>query len=563
MELNKVNINLNKIIDRNEIPSPLRQDISHRIKTIEDLKFFLVTAPIKWMPNQILRKYYLNDQLGYISCIYWDNLYYITGTDITKILIFRFEKFGRKIINKKKFEEGIFSDLRSLKVDEDCILQLPKSEMLQFLNKNGCIKTQKKQKVFFWFSVLHDRLFADCLERDCKREFELDLLLKDLKTGQNNEAVLKKIDSIKKSITTEPIYEPAISFKYKYENLNTDTLVGKSPSTRFNRTKNKNDDVNNTNKNKLYEQLVEYMQSLDMVKTPSINNVKFNFDNDTPSELPKPRAKPLATISPTINEDNNENLPVNINNSKINTDKTIGLAKKRKKLSLTIDVPDSNNVKLNHDNKERNDYSPVEVEYNDKINPHIQQNNQYELPLADTYKADQDDKNVNPNKKRKFNSFVPNYNNSANQEYNKYIEQLVSPMGGYVNPFQMQQRNPHSTSLNDKFFFNGVGFTPIRSAFPEMMSGNGYLSNTFTSTVANPSTANDGKPAQEGNPPYMNLLTNMPLFTSNISNVQWGFLTNGEGPFTGIPPLTSVNEGVKTFSSGIGKEEAVKKDDKV
>ncbi|GMM40739.1 homeodomain family transcription factor [Hanseniaspora uvarum] len=558
MNLNESNINLNKIVDGNDIPTPLRQDISHRIKTIEDLKFFLVTAPIKWMPNQILRKYYLNDQLGYISCIYWDNLYYITGTDITKILIFRFEMFGRKIINKKKFEEGIFSDLRSLKVDEDCILQLPKSEMLQFLNKNACIKTQKKQKVFFWFSVLHDRLFADCLERDCKREFELELLLQDLKLDQDNDDLLKKIDNIKKSITTEPVFEPAISFKYKYQDMNSEILTSKSPNSRFNRTKNKADDINNANKNKLYEQLVVYMQSLDMVKTPSINNIKFNFENDNLVENVNLKISPLTKLSPKDKQQNNDNIQVNINNTKINTEKTTGLAKKRKKLSLTIDVPDSNNIKVNHDGEKDNNYSVAEIEYNDKINTHLQQNKQNELPITDTYK---DESPTNVQKKPKFNSFVPNYNNSANQEYNKFIEHMISPMGGYVNPFQMQQVNSQSTNINDKFFFNGVGFTPIRSAFPEMMTGNAYLTNAFTN-INNNNPNEPNKTGQDGNPSHLNMLSNMPLFTGNMTNVQWGFMNNSDGGFSSIPPLTSANEGVKTFSSGIGKDESTKKEDR-
>ncbi|KAL6935047.1 uncharacterized protein HGUI_01681 [Hanseniaspora guilliermondii] len=543
--MDKNNINLNNFKDRNDIPSTLRKDISNRIKTIEDLKFFLVTAPIKWMPNQILRKYYLNDSLGYISCIYWDNLYYITGTDITKILIFRFEQFGRKIINKKKFEEGIFSDLRSLKVDEDCSLQLPKSEMLQFLNKNGCIKTQKKQKVFFWFSVLHDRLFADCLERDCKREFELDLLLQDLEKDPSNQSLLSKLDTLKKSITTQPIFEPAISFKYKYQDLNNETLSGKSPTSRFNRTKNKNDD-SIINKNKLYEQLSMYMKSLDRVKTPSVNNVKFNFEENNISDVSIPR---LSTISPTIKNENIDNPPVNINSSKINTDKTMGLAKKRKKLSLTIDVPDSNIMKLNHQNITKIDESNVEVEYNDKIDPHLHQSNPNEPPIADTYAED------NVNKKRKFNNFVPNYNNSVNQEYNNYINQLVSPMGGYVNPFQMQQANHQSTNFNDKFFFNGVGFTPIRSAFPDMMTGN-----SLTNNLANANLM-DNKTLQEANAQYLNTFANMPLFSSVIPNIQWGFSNMPEGAYTSIPTFSSANEGMKTFSSSIGKDDGINKEE--
>jgi len=70
----------------------------------------------------------------------------------------------------KKFEEGIFSDLRNLKPGIDATLEGPRSEFLEFLYKNGCIRTQKKQKVFFWYSVPHDALFCDALERDLRRE---------------------------------------------------------------------------------------------------------------------------------------------------------------------------------------------------------------------------------------------------------------------------------------------------------------------------------------------------------------------------------------------------------
>ncbi|KAJ7759721.1 hypothetical protein DFH07DRAFT_1060147 [Mycena maculata] len=44
------------------------------------------------------------------------------------------------------------------------------SPFLDLLFKYQCICTQKKQKVFYWFSVPHDRLFLDALERDLKRE---------------------------------------------------------------------------------------------------------------------------------------------------------------------------------------------------------------------------------------------------------------------------------------------------------------------------------------------------------------------------------------------------------
>ena len=92
--------------------------------------------------------------------------------------------------NSKKFEEGIFSDLRNLKSGTDASLEEPKSPFLDFLYKNNCIRTQKKQKVFYWYSVPHDRLFLDALERDLKRE----------KMGQE--------------ATTMAVNEPALSFEF-------------------------------------------------------------------------------------------------------------------------------------------------------------------------------------------------------------------------------------------------------------------------------------------------------------------------------------------------------------
>lgn len=103
---------------------------------------------------------------------------------------FRFQAFGRPVQNSKKFEEGIFSDLRNLKSGTDASLEEPKSPFLDFMYKNNCIRTQKKQKVFYWYSVPHDRLFLDALERDLKRE----------KMGQE--------------ATTKAVNEPALSFEF-------------------------------------------------------------------------------------------------------------------------------------------------------------------------------------------------------------------------------------------------------------------------------------------------------------------------------------------------------------
>lgn len=62
----------------------------------------------------------------FVSCVLWNGLYHITGTDIVRALVFRFEAFGRPVQNMKKFEEGIFSDLRNLKPGQDACLEEPK-----------------------------------------------------------------------------------------------------------------------------------------------------------------------------------------------------------------------------------------------------------------------------------------------------------------------------------------------------------------------------------------------------------------------------------------------------
>lgn len=172
------------------LPTTTPEDVEESISLIDDLSCFLATAPANWQENQIIRRYYLNSEQGFVSCVFWNNVYYITGTDIVKCCLYRMQKFGRTIIQRKKFEEGIFSDLRSLKCGIDATLEQPKSEFLAFLYRNSCLKTQKKQKVFFWFSVLHDKLFADALERDLKKE------------------------TLQQQSTTRAVSEPAISFIY-------------------------------------------------------------------------------------------------------------------------------------------------------------------------------------------------------------------------------------------------------------------------------------------------------------------------------------------------------------
>ena len=93
--------------------------------TLDRLKFFLATAPSQWAEDAdpstssdqhtpALNRFLLPNG-DHVSCVFWNGLYHITGTDIVRALVFRFEAFGRPVRNYKKFEEGIFSDLRNLK----------------------------------------------------------------------------------------------------------------------------------------------------------------------------------------------------------------------------------------------------------------------------------------------------------------------------------------------------------------------------------------------------------------------------------------------------------------
>ncbi|KAI6117173.1 STE like transcription factor-domain-containing protein [Pisolithus croceorrhizus] len=191
----------------NGLSRPLTTKEQENLIHLDRLRYFLKTAPSRWS-SDLSSADYSDDALAatvapylscphpamtrfcissseHVTCVFWSGQYYITGTDIVRSLVFRFEAFGRPVRNIKKFEEGIFSDLRNLKHGIDATLEEPKSPFLDLLYKYQCIRTQKKQKVFYWYSVPHDRLFLDALERDLSRD-----------------------------PTTVPVGEPALSFKW-------------------------------------------------------------------------------------------------------------------------------------------------------------------------------------------------------------------------------------------------------------------------------------------------------------------------------------------------------------
>lgn len=164
-------------------------DPAKAVEQVDAIKYFLVTAPVGWQQGQVIRRCALpGGEL--ISCVKYNGLFYITGTDIIRCLAFRFQLFGRPVVNAKQFEEGVFADLRRLKLRRGACLEPANSEFLQLLYQNGCVKTQRMQKVYYWYSVPHDRLFIDALERDLRR------------------------DRLQTPAATRAVTEPALSFRF-------------------------------------------------------------------------------------------------------------------------------------------------------------------------------------------------------------------------------------------------------------------------------------------------------------------------------------------------------------
>jgi len=145
---------------------PPNPDEITRLAQLDRLKTFLATAPSRWSSqssalggqnNQNQQSVVQQPQYSqngsqlptaptshpalnrfllpsgeYVSCVLWAGLYHITGTDIVRALVFRFEAFGRPVINMKKFEEGVFSDLRNLKPGTDACLEEPKVRTISY-----------------------------------------------------------------------------------------------------------------------------------------------------------------------------------------------------------------------------------------------------------------------------------------------------------------------------------------------------------------------------------------------------------------------------------------------
>ncbi|KAJ6457603.1 STE like transcription factor-domain-containing protein [Mycena sanguinolenta] len=117
---------------RKELSRPLTLQEADRLANFNRLKCFLATAPNRWefqeegpTTHPALNRFLLPNQ-EYVSCVLWNGSYYVSKTDVVRSLAFWFEAFSRPVRNFKKFEEGLFYDMRSLKPGADACLEEPK-----------------------------------------------------------------------------------------------------------------------------------------------------------------------------------------------------------------------------------------------------------------------------------------------------------------------------------------------------------------------------------------------------------------------------------------------------
>ncbi|CCH58127.1 hypothetical protein TBLA_0A03270 [Henningerozyma blattae CBS 6284] len=416
----------------NQLTTP--KEIEESLRLIEDLKFFLATAPVNWQENQIIRRYYLNNDQGFVSCVFWNNLYYITGTDIVKCCMYRMQKFGRDIIYKKKFEEGIFSDLRNLKCGVDATLEQPKSEFLSFLFKNMCLKTQKKQKVFFWFSVPHDKLFADALERDLKRE------------GLNQQS------------TTKPVNEPSLSFTYDINSSKTlfDQVSDHVQSQRFSTT---NSTLNSSSADLL--DMIPVETTATTTTTATINNDQLENKNSNKNLNLIKQEQDQTSINSNQENTSQIGIDTSMTNTQNNNDSisppTRPPSTQDSGMYQTMELEEEVSTDLNSTKNDKNDfpldYFPVEIEYPEENNVHNQGFDGFYNPNTNNNNPNT---NLNNNPNGNLNFPPDNFSLPSNMLYDNAMpalfdeQSIVSPANSNFKPYNypLVQQPTHQIPLS-------------------------------------------------------------------------------------------------------------------
>jgi hypothetical protein len=136
----------------------------------DPLDVFLTQVHVHWPSDDVKIQKCPTINWEHISCIRWNNRFFITGSDVVRVVAHRLMVRGRTVMNARKFEENVYADLRSMKEGEAFAVEDAFSEFLHFLHVNRCVRTQKRQRVFFWERVPFDQLVQDALDRDIRRQ---------------------------------------------------------------------------------------------------------------------------------------------------------------------------------------------------------------------------------------------------------------------------------------------------------------------------------------------------------------------------------------------------------
>jgi len=102
-----------------------------------------------------------------ITCAWWQDRGVVSGSDIVKAIgaLYRLSHMGRTLKDRKRLEEGIFSDLRSMRCDTDYVLEAANSNLLKFLYRSNAVRTHKRQKVYMWSAVPFMTLYHETVRR--------------------------------------------------------------------------------------------------------------------------------------------------------------------------------------------------------------------------------------------------------------------------------------------------------------------------------------------------------------------------------------------------------------
>lgn len=103
-------------------------------------------------PEGALARYRLPATLEHIHCVLWEGQYLMTSCDIIKVLRVLVRAGGHGQADRK-FKESVFSALRRYRPGLECQVELAHSRLLLWLQQHGCIRTIKRQRMYYWHKV--------------------------------------------------------------------------------------------------------------------------------------------------------------------------------------------------------------------------------------------------------------------------------------------------------------------------------------------------------------------------------------------------------------------------